>query len=90
MQGQFSGLGAKGIAFGADYIADVKGFEGRKGLLADLVLLDVELNTSLAVLKLDKGGLAKRTAGQDASCHDKNIMNGVDLLLIAVCCNDIG
>src|SRR5664279_965680 len=90
MQRQFTGFRAEGVPLGADDVADIEGFERGKGLRPDLVPFDVKLNAPLAVLKLDKGGLAKRAAGQDPSGHDECFVCGVDLFLVAIGADDIG
>ena len=64
-EGKLAGLGAEGIAGGADDVADVVVLERGEQLLAERVLFQVQLHAPLAVLHLDEGGLAEGAARQD-------------------------
>ncbi len=84
MEGKFAGLGPEGVTDGADDVADIEGLEIGKGHFTDGVLLHIELDPPLAVLHLDKGGLAEGAAGDDPPGHHKGPVVLRDVFLIGV------
>ncbi len=68
-QGEFTGLGTKRGAAGANDIADIDALEELKGFLADVVATDIDLGATAAVLQLNESGLAKITSGHDPAGH---------------------
>ena len=68
---KLAGLGPEGVAGGADDVANIEGLEIGERRFTDGVFLYVELEPPLAVLHLDKGGLAEGAAGDDPPGHHK-------------------
>jgi len=69
-QGKLAGLGAEGDAGDANDIAEVELAKESEGLFADIVPSDIDLQATLAVLNLDKSGLAEIAPGHDPAGDD--------------------
>ena len=67
LYGDLAALGLEHLALNAHDIADIDLFELGEGLLAQLVDADIELDASLAVLKIAEHGFAHPALGHDAS-----------------------
>jgi len=69
-QGKLAGLGPEGDTGDANDIAEVELAKDREGVFADIIPTDVDLQSPLAVLNLDKGGLAEIAPGHDPAGDD--------------------
>ena len=69
LDGDLAPLGLEDLALDAHDVADVGLLELGKGLFAQLVDADVELDPALAVLKITEHGLAHATFGHDPARH---------------------
>ena len=66
VDGQLVGLGAERRADDADEVAEVGLLEAREGVLADRVALHVDLQPAVAIVQMEKRGLAEVALGDDA------------------------
>ena len=67
VDGEFAGAGAEEVAANADVVAEVEELVEREGVLADVVLADVDLEALAALLELREAGLALDADGHDAA-----------------------
>jgi hypothetical protein len=64
---EFAGAGAEEISFDADVVADVEELVEFPELIADGILLDVDLKFLAALLKMREAGFAHQADGDEAS-----------------------
>ncbi|GFI06105.1 hypothetical protein IMSAGC006_00843 [Muribaculaceae bacterium] len=99
MHGDLSGAGAEHEAGDSDEVTYIEKFfeygvvEFLVVARADVIARDVDLNTAVAVLKLDKCGLAHDAAAHDAACdsHLAGFLEGfveVFLYVVGMCRHD--
>ncbi len=67
VDGELAGAGAEEVAADADVVAEVEELVEGEGVLADVVLADVDLQALAALLELGEAGLALDADGHDAS-----------------------
>ncbi len=67
VDGELAGAGAEEVAADADVVAEVEQLVEGEGVLADVVLADVDLEALAALLELGEAGLALNADGHDAA-----------------------
>src|SRR5436190_12454794 len=92
MDAQLAGPGAEQIPANADVVAEVEQFVELEGVIADRVLLNVNLQTLAVLLQVRETGFAHQANGHDAARHSYVHRRALEFLggAVAVACEDLG
>jgi hypothetical protein len=81
LEGELTRLRSEDLSLQSEEVADIECFKELEGLIADGILLEVSLNSSLSILNLDKAGLTEVPDRYDPTCKTESFFDRFQLFI---------